>query len=189
MNYLRDSDKKLLVTYQNTGDIKIAKTMSIFSTLGEYKSIDGYKYYESRDTEYVYYIPNSCRYGGIFIDKNKKILFNSRYFNFFPSHLKNFLQYILPFLNELDLDSSRYIDKNIIAITKWFNTYGHYKDEIFNLYNFSEKINTITSDEYTCLVDFFTESNINYSMDNYQLLNNYLFENNIINANNSILKM
>ena len=37
--------------------------MLIFSTLGEYKYIDGYKYYESYDNEPIYYIPlNICHW-------------------------------------------------------------------------------------------------------------------------------
>jgi hypothetical protein len=189
MNYLSDYDKQILALYKNTSDIEIGKKMSIFSTLGEYKSIDGYKYYESYDNEYVYYIPGKIHGIGVFVDKNRKILFNSKYFTFFPGLLEEFLQNILPIVNDLDFDNNTYIDDNIIAITKWFDTYGHYTDEIFNLCNYYEKIKNIIPNNYKILVDYAPSSIINYSMDNYQLLNSYLFENNITNANNCIFKL
>lgn len=181
MNYLNDNDKIIFKTFKNTNDIEVAKKMSIFSNLGEYKSIDGYKYFESYDNEPIYFLNQATCYD-IFIDKYKKILFGSRYFFFDPVLLEQYLNGIIPILNNIELNNVISFDCNIIAISKWFSTYGHYKDEVFNLYNFFEKQNLLNND-YKCLVDFvFQKNHINYSFDNYNIINNYLFNNNIINA-------
>jgi capsular polysaccharide biosynthesis protein len=112
--------------------------------------------------------------------------------------LEGHLNHIFPYLNKIDLNDIDlnnnviFLDCNIISITKWFITYGHFKDELFNLYNFTEKLKKIFNCENKVLVDFLkSKNNLSYETDNYDLLNNFLFEDNIINANSykSILKM
>ena len=61
-------------------------------------------------------------------------------------------------------------------------TYGHFKDEIFNLCNFYELFN---NKKYKVLMNYESQNNMNYSTDNYDKIKNMLFnDQNFINAVN-----
>ena len=88
------------------------------------------------------------------------------------------------------------IGSNIISIQKWFQTYGHFKDELFSLADFTNKlqnINTNTNINYTPFVDFPTDNLIvKFPVTNYNIIFNYIYDDNAINAYNygkTILKM
>jgi hypothetical protein len=193
LDILNYDDKQILIrAMQSHMDIKILQTMSIFSQLGNFKNIDEYEYFETNSEEEIFY--SKINNYDIFFDKNKKIIYPSRYFfsldiDLFINHLK----IILNMFNNLDLNSSniKYIGNNIISIEKWFMTYGHFMDEIYILSDFNEKIEKKTNEKFICLNSYCETSNINYNKDNYDKLSKYLF-NNCINPysfNEDILRM
>ena len=160
---LSSNDKSILLQSFTTNNIELCKNMSIFSEKGHYKTLDNYNYFETNDNENVYYI--NMHYStqlSLFVDNNKKILYYSRYFfdKSCFSHFIDNIDFILKLLNDISLiNDSTDIGNNIISIQKWFITYGHYKDEIFNLCDFYNKINTINTN-YTILLDYHTDNNV-----------------------------
>lgn len=133
-----------------------------------YKKLDNYTYFES-DSEY-YYIPTYS----ILIDKNKNILINS---NISLINNEKNLKSIKNFVDSIDLTTSKCVFyKNIICIQHWYTTYGHFKDELFNLYNFYKLLG---KDNYNVLMNYNKPPHIGYSFNNYDKLSKLLFEPNI----------
>jgi hypothetical protein len=191
LNFINDNDKSILLNASNNNmDIKILKSMSIFSHLGNLKKIDEYDYFETNDGEDIFYLKNCY---DIFIDKNKKILLPSRYFfscdiNLFIDHISN----LLSILEHLDLDKESTFDigNNIISIEKWFETFGHFKDEMFIMADFCNKKNLDNS--HTCFNSYkYITENINYNKKNYDQLSNFLFNKhfNAYSTSEYIIKM
>ena len=195
ISFLDESDKKILTEgFLNNMDIKILQTMSVCSNLGSFKKIDEYEYFETHENEDIYYLKNCYE---IFVDKNKKILLPSRYFFSITIDLFiTFLNNSINILNNIDFNNNLNIydiGSNIISIEKWFETYGHFKDEMFINSDFQNKIQKISKEKNTilCYYKYFV-NNINYSKNNYDILNNYLFDNDYINVfkfNEPIIKM
>lgn len=185
INGLSYDDKNILMHAYQTYNISLCMNMSIFSKLGNYYNLDEYRYFKTLENEDIYYI-NLWNNGGyyMFIDKNKKILFLSRYIFDNAQWLLENLENIINFLNTIDLsDCNNIIDigTNIIAIQSWFITYGHFKDEIFNLSNFYDKISTNGYD-YKILLDYHMDNELikHYPFNNnYNIIKNYLCDNSI----------
>ncbi len=136
------------------------------------KKIDKYEYFESSiDNEY-YFISNCV----VLIDKNKNIISES---NINHSPLNNKIYDSLKkYVDSINLDNIEYnYIENVIYIQHWFSTYGHFKDEIFNLCNFYHLLN---NPNYKILMSYEKSPNINYSVDNYDLIKDFLFEPNIL---------
>lgn len=159
------------------------------------KKLDLYEYYESPDDEYIYYI-NMNFHGpsSFFFDKNKKIIFGSRYyFNWNYETFINGINTILESITENDLDNATLIDDSVISICKWFVTYGHYMDEVFCLCDFQKRLSDSTNNnEYKVLLDYHTDNNIikNYPVyKNYETIQNVLFGDNGFNAYSHRLKI
>jgi hypothetical protein len=185
---LSEEDNKLL----KTGNIS---KMSIFSQNVNIQKIGDYEYYETLDDE-IYYI-NTIHFfnAGFFINKHKQIIFESRYYHTcdFATHLKTTL-HTLNYINESDLHNSVFIDKNVLSISKWFVTYGHYVDEAYNLCDVQNKflLNNISC---KVLLDYHTDNEIMKHCPfntNYKLIDNYLFDKTSVNAyiyGKTLLKM
>jgi hypothetical protein len=144
----------------------------------QYKTLDNYTYIETDDNEYYYYYKPLQ----LFFNKQKKILCNSNIYAFETN--KKYLNDISNSINSLNLDNNENFQEieNIIAIQRWFVTYGHFKDEIFNLCNFYELFN---NKKYKVLMNYADVKHMNYSMDNYDKLKDILFnDQNFINAAN-----
>ena len=144
----------------------------------EYKTLDNYTYIETDDNEYYYYYKPLQ----VFLNKQKKILCNSN-INACETN-KKYLNDISNSINSLNLDNDENFQEieNIIAIQRWFVTYGHFKDEIFNLCNFYELLN---NKKYKVLMNYAGVNHMNYSTDNYDKLKNILFnDHNFINEAN-----
>lgn len=140
--------------------------------------LSDYTYFEFKDVEYYYIVDL-----GIFVDKNKKILDNSR--------INTSIWANENYINNLDLvNGDYYILDYAISIQKWFETYGHFKDEIFNLCNFYQLLD---NPSYKILLNYSKPTHINYSFTNYDKIKNILFEPDVcINANeinNKIIKI
>jgi hypothetical protein len=147
-----------------------------------YKYLDNYEYFES-DKEYYYISPIK-----IIIDNKKNILMNSN----ISLRQKEYLEMSTKYLNNIDLTTSNCDSyHNVIFIQNWFDTYGHFKDELFNLYNFYKLFN---NKEFTVFMNYKKTPHIGYSFENYNKLSNLLFESkNFINVaelnNNNIIKI
>jgi len=164
--------------------------------------LDDYMYYKTSDDEYIYYINmiHGLDYGksSYFIDKNKKILdFSRHYFCDIDTDIdyNNLTKIMLANLSDELMNNAIDIGENIIAITKWFITYGHVHDEFYNLYDFYSKISQINPDiNFKILHEYHTDNLITTypAYQNYNTLKNYLFEDKFINPYDykyNILKM
>jgi len=186
---LNENDKNILKSFK--GDYNKLKDMSIFSKEGTYDFLEDYCYFKTNNDINIYYISRLS----LFIDENKKILFDSRYYFYLFTHFINHLDMILNVINTIDLNNKDIIDigSNIISIEKWFMTYGHYKDEAYNLCDFKNKLKvtyTRTKINYKVLIDYKNEKNKNYNTTNYEIIQKYLFDNSAINASeHNIIKM
>lgn len=140
----------------------------------KYKKFNEYEYFES-NTEYYYITEFS-----IIIDNNKNILIDSR---IDLSVYSSFYNTVREFVSKLDLQTLDYITyENVIYIQHWYTTYGHFKDELFNLYNFYELFD---KKHFNVLMNYKKPDIIEYAFTNYDELSNLLFDKNIfINAAN-----
>jgi hypothetical protein len=144
------------------------------------KILDKYIYFES-DKEFYYH-----KSLNIIFDNDKNVLPFSNNCTIFNVHLKNFKNSI----KNIDITKIISTYNNIICIQHWYNTYGHFKDELYNLYNFYTLFNNNT---YNVLMNYVKPSFIGYKFDNYDKLTNLLFEShnfiNIANTNDNIIKI
>jgi hypothetical protein len=192
---LTDTDKFIL----NNNLIHRNNELSFFSKNVTFKSLGDYNYYETSEETDIYYLNMFFPLRSLFIDKNKKIIFGSKYYHS-SVELKEFLKYInsmLISIKSIDLEENNvFIGTHIISIQKWFVTYGHYVDEAYSICDFHNKlIQTNNRESYKILLEYHTDNEIvkNYPVfNNYKIIDNYLFENNSINAydyKKQILKM
>ena len=182
---LSNDDKNILINAISTNDMNELKKLSIFYKNGNYKKLNDYEYYENLDNDFIYMI-NIGNFT-FYITKNKKVLFDSIYIttniHTFKVHIGIF-KYLLEFLDNLNFDNYNIeIIDEIITIQRWFITYGHYMDEVFNLYDFYHNYNN----KYAKILNFINHSDLiklygNYN--NYVLLDKYLFNNNSISSYN-----
>ena len=184
---LNENDKNILKSFN--GDYNKIKEMSIFSKEGTYEFLEDYCYFKTNNHINIYYISQLS----LFIDEKKKILFDSRYYFYNFTHFIDIhINGILTFINDIDLNNKDIIDigSNIISIEKWFTTYGHYKDEVYNLCDFKNKLETNTKVNYKVLIEYANTQNMNYNTTNYEIIQKYLFDNSAINASkHNIIKM
>lgn len=174
-----------------TGDTGIFKNMSIFSKEGTYCVLGDYSFFKTNSDINIYYISQLS----LFIDENKKILFDSKYYFFnSPDYFIKNIDNILNTINKIDLNNKNITDigNDIISIEKWFSTYGHYKDEAYNLCDFKNKLKLtylMTKINYKILLDY-KINNLGYNISNYEIIQKYLFDNSAINASeHNIIKM
>ena len=194
LDFLNDNDKSILLkAYYNNMDMKILQYMSIFSQQGNFKKIDEYEFFETFENEEIYFLKNCW---DIFVDKNKKILLPNRYF--FSCGINLFIQFIKIILNQLktislNSEEIKDIGSNVISIEKWFETFGHFKDETFILADFYEKIIKINPDFLLiCFNSYrYIDNIINYDKKNYDELSKFLFIKHInaYSINDNIIKM
>jgi hypothetical protein len=180
LKLISENDKNILRTVYNTKDCSILKNMSIFSNDGVYKKLDNYNYFETNKDTDIYYINMWFGYMSIFIDSNKKILYDSRFCFLHIEYFINHIDSIINIINNIDLNDNIDIGSDIISIQKWFITYGHFKDEMWSLCDFYNKLNNINN---RVLLEYHTDNQVEqypYNI-NYKIIENYLF-NNSINA-------
>jgi len=183
---LSDEDKNIFKHARSTSNIEYLQNMSIFSQEGNYKKHCDYYVFKSKPSINIYYLGSHK----IFIDANKKIFFYSRCFLGIFRHFIHFIDQILNLLSNIDINENILdIGSNFVSIEKWFITYGHFKDEIFLLTDYIDKINK----NYTVLLDYHTIDLPNYKANiNYNVIDNLLLGNNSINLfenRNKIIKL
>jgi hypothetical protein len=138
--------------------------------------------------EPIYYAGISLKSNlAIFFDGKKKIIFNSRYY---LTHLNGFLENIdscLNHLQELKLDDAVNIGSSFCTIEKWFYTYGHFKDEAYNIGSFLSKLPSDCN--FKALLDYPEDSGLdtpNFKHNaNYRVIDKLIFNNNSLNAYNA----
>jgi len=178
---ISNQDKIILKQAAINNNYNLLKQLSFYSHKGKTMYLNEYEY------EYIegdIYVTTIHIIGGggifqIFLDEDKKIIFNSRWwFNNgkgIPSlinHLNIFMNHVY---NKLQLNDIPNIGKDIIAIQAWFNTYGHYLDEMFVLSDF---YNNLNKTHFKIMREYDTTKQEN---NNYKYISDLLFENNYIN--------
>lgn len=178
---ISENDRDILKDALIKGDINLCREMSIFSKKGKFYKSDTYSFYETDDNEQIYYI--GIYFGtdlGIFVDSDKKIIFNSRYYitcSF--HHLLINIDKMVNLINKTDITEAIDIGESFVAIQKWFITYGHFKDELFCLADF------INKSEYKPIVDFQTDNDVFKHIlfnENYKRLAALVFPDGYINS-------
>ena len=189
MNYDKLTELKLTVTDKHILDNKIFSRyneLSFFSKKTTLRSLRKFNYYETTEGSEIYYLNHYFSHGCFFIDKDKKIIFGSRFYHFdeeLNKHLPN-INSILSQITQSDLNESVFIKEDVLAIQKWHACYGHIADEMFSLSLFKNFLLTHNR-KYKCLLDYMTdnEASKTYPVSpNYKLIDKYLFRNASINA-------
>jgi hypothetical protein len=171
---ITENDKLILKEVIKTYNVELCKNLSFYSHRYSEETLDNYIYIKTYENEPIY-ITNCC-FGGaasqICIDVDFKLIFGSRYW--FDS-LHCFIQHLLCYFiikDKLNLNNTIYIGENIIAIQRWFSTYGHFLDEQFNLCDFMHKFEVKNNKKYKILYEY--EMCDKYK--NYPNISNKLFK-------------
>jgi hypothetical protein len=171
-------DKNILREIALSKNMKLCENLSFYSKkYNMIKSLDDYKYIQTNSEDYIYY---NCRQPSIFIDNEKKIIFNSKWwFNNGnqPNEFINHMRHVLNYLQNINLDNFIDISHNLISIQSWFSAYGHFMDESFNLCDFYLKYKNKKNNNINLnIFQDYPKDNLNYNE-----IKNKLFENNHIN--------
>lgn len=152
MKHILETDKEIMIKYlyeqkcseyeQKCGIATFYEKLSFFSKRFITKNIDNYEYIQTLENENIYVTTSFCGGGfdQIILDSEKKIIFFSKWwFNHYFEFIEHINHFFITTYDKLDFQNAYYIGNNVIAIQKWFVTYGHVMDELFNLYDFYEK--------------------------------------------------
>lgn len=186
---LNKSDIDLLYLWSDEGYESMQNnlhTLSIFKDFNKHEYINDYKY-QVYCGEPLFYCSNYNKGNlSLYFDINKKIIFNSR---FYLTHLSSFLHHIdtcLIQLGMVDFSSIIEIHSPIVAIEKWYNSYGHFKDEAYNLGAILD--DAAIPKDAIALLDYPTDDRLDggsWSFNpNYQKIEKLIFESRSLNAYN-----
>ena len=191
MSEIENYYRNLLKNSSKTLWIEKCLDLPIFSKNQKVKRLSEYYYVES--TCEVFYI-RSLR---LFVDENKKIILFSNWKiqndHYFLMHIEQ----ITKGLEQVDLKTAEPIESSLVTCEKWFISYGHFSDEMFNIYDFKMKSKS-AFEEYTTLTDYppsqekYPAYRIPKDNHNYTTLCKLLFNDNYINADtldNNIYKL
>ena len=178
LKYLPDVDKKYLNSIKNHIPWNIiCSNMSIFSKKICLDEFDQYKYLETQENSDIFLI-KSCH---VFVDSDKKIIMYS------CIQLQNADQFfknidnIFFFINNTDLTNAQFIGKSFVICERWYESYGHFIDEMFNIFDFCNRFVNKSLNNYTCLQNFsISSSNTQYLVPkegnkNYKEITSLLF--------------
>jgi hypothetical protein len=188
---LSDDDKQHVLNYTNNLDYAkyFTDKLSIFSKSYTLTTFDNYKYLKTYKNCDIFYIP-SCH---MFIDKDKRILiYSSCTLEDKYKFIKN-IDTIIKTLNNIDLSNSIDIGSSYVACEKWFVSYGHFKDEMFTLYDFMHKYNKENISNYKPLMQYpiSQEECKNYRIPknnhNYTKIDELLFKKSLFNLNTNVV--
>jgi hypothetical protein len=201
--FITEEDKITLKYILYTGNPILLNKLTFYSNKYIEKKINDYEYIET--TEPVFYITYNLGGGAcenIVLDADKKIFFDSRWWSNLNCGKIKFLDHIIFYYNHIyilldkNIENSYNVDKIGITIQSWFSTYGHFLDEIYNLYDFynlKTQINqNINHNEELIVIknlkNIYIENNNNdnneNNNDNYKKIGKILFSNdNIYNSN------
>lgn len=193
LQYLPTNDKEYLInTLDNSSltSLEICKNLSIFSKKCFFETCNEYTYVRTYENSNIFYIPILK----IFIDEDKKILLFSSINIDLDIWFYNMIDFVLKTIEETDITNNKDIGENFIWCQKWFISYGHFIDELFTLFDFTEqmKANNNEMNHFKHLQDYpiSQESQNNYLIANnnanYDKISNYLFGNTFINLGNEV---
>jgi hypothetical protein len=184
---LPTNDKKYLInTLEDSTltSLDICKNLSIFSKKCFFETCNDYTYIRTYENCNIFYIPTYK----LFIDEDKKILLFSNINIDLDILFYNCIDSILKFIEETDIYKNIDIGENFIWCQKWFFSYGHFNDELFTLFDFTEKMKATNNEinYFKHLQDYpISEEFVRYLIPNnnanYNKISNYLFGNTFIN--------
>lgn len=187
LRYLPEADKTLLAKHAAISyghGQHCLPELSIFKSRLLRSTFEGCEITQIKDEPIYYAGLHSKTNLGIFFDEHKKIVFNSR---FYLTHLNSFLQCIdacLYQLQNLDLKCIVDIGKNLLAIERWYITYGHFKDEAYTLGDVLERFPHLG--QHRALLDYPTDDRLNTAAfgynANYQKIDRLIFGKRSLNA-------
>lgn len=159
--------------------------MSIFSQRQNLKQLGVYNYFETYDDEDVYYM-NHCFGSEFFLDKDKKLLVHSNYqYEYFTglgeSHAIDYIKRILELVKNIDdsmFQNAISIEYEVSAVGKWFDSYGHFSDEVFSLCDFNNEVLLSEQKEVIPVINYQAAN----ATQNYEIIGNYLFDGKLINT-------
>jgi hypothetical protein len=185
LTHLSAEDKTILLHAYTSNQFSLVQTLSIFSSKGVYKQVGDYYYFETNDTEVIYYLNRRLFGYYFFIDSDRKILFYSRYFLGFDFlTLVNFIDPLMSLVNRVNLTSAADVGTCFISIQQWYTTYGHVQDELFALADFNVQYtneNECTS-ATSYLVDIETDITSSQYTPTHFTVANVVLDNNYLNA-------
>ena len=161
--------------------------LSIFIQKNKKKHHNNYEYYEIFNEDLFYLGVYSRTNLGIFINNHKKILYKSRHYT---SHFNAFLENIdacLEALEKIDLSKQPILNfgENFITCEKWFVTYGHFKDEAYNV---GDLWKSLSVEGYRPFLDYPTDNWLDSAAfhfnPNYQMIDQLIFAGKSVNAYN-----
>ncbi|WP_279356648.1 glycosyltransferase family 61 protein [Methylobacterium indicum] len=160
------------------------RSMSIFSDKSTHSQFGDFKFEHVPGD--VYYIGKLVGDLGIFVDSEKKPIFNSKYY---LSHLRDFLEIIdsrLEILQQQDFSNAIDIGSDYVSIGKWFVTYGHFKDEAYSVGHFLEQFPDVSN--FRAILDYPNDAKLDHASFkhnlNYLKIEKLIFGENSINAYN-----
>jgi len=185
------SDKEYLIkALQSTiiDPLEIYKNLSIFSKKITFETLNEYTYVKTRENCNVFYVP--CI--NTFIDEDKKIICFSTINVDLDVWFYSGIDHILKTIEKIDIENNVDVGENFIGCQKWFISYGHFIDELFTLFDFTEQLKE-ANDKKVCfkhIQDYPVDQTLvnNYLVpnngENYNKIVNYLFGDTLKNLNN-----
>jgi hypothetical protein len=180
-NSLLDIDDKILLKnlLQQNKYPKDIYNLSIFSKRGVDVINNDYNTIVYDKKEVLFY----DNFVNMWIDEDLKLLPYSNWW--YRKNISLFLSHVNLYLNRikmLDTNNCQIEESNFIAIQKWFNTYGHFLDEIVCLKEYNTKNNFIYKAFISFPLENYEVESVKYASLNYKIICNSLFENNYLNV-------
>jgi hypothetical protein len=128
----------------------------------------------------------------IWLDNDLKLLPYSNWW--YKIDITRFLTHVNCYLDRiktLDINNSQIEESNFIAIQKWFNTYGHFLDEIICVKEYNEKNNFLYKPFLSFPLENYEIESAKYASPNYKIICKLLFDNSYFNvfSNKKIIKV
>jgi len=128
----------------------------------------------------------------IWLDNNLKLLPYSNWW--YKTDIIRFLAHINRYLNRIkniDINNYQTEESNFIAIQKWFNTYGHFLDELICLKEYNQTNNLIYKPFISFPLEDYEVESVKYASLNYKIICKSIFDNNYLNvfSNKKIIKV
>jgi hypothetical protein len=180
-NSLLDIDDKILlknVLQQNNYPQDIYN-LSIFSKKGVEVINNDYNTIVYDKKEVLFY----DSYMNIWIDSDLKLLPFSNWW--YRTNISKFLAHIDHYLNRIkmiDMNNCQIEESNFIAIQKWFNTYGHFLDEIICLKEYNTNNNFLYKPFISFPLEEYEVESVKCASLNYKIICKSLFDNNYTNV-------
>ena len=141
---ISENDKIILIEAFTKNDVSLFKNLSFYSNKYSNHTLGDYSYLKTNENEDIFITQINNGIEQVILDSEKKIIFDSRWWYSPNCGVPSFIDHISMFYNEvyenLNFDDTYDAGKDVIAIQYWFNTYGHFMDEILNIYDFNNKI-------------------------------------------------